>query len=63
MIAVYAISVQGLDRLIGFRIAGHLYKSVALGYSGKSVLDQLCAFDFSEFGKQCLQAIFRGAER
>jgi len=63
MIAVDAVSIQGLDGLVCFGVAGHLNKAISLGPAGEPVLDHFNAFDGSEFGKQIFYGIFRGAER
>ncbi len=63
VIAVYAVSVQRLDRLISFGVAGHFNESESLWSAGKFVFDNFNAFDISELGKQGLQSIFRGVRR
>jgi hypothetical protein len=60
VIAVYAVSVQGLDSLVRFGVAWHFNESETLWSAGKPVLDHFNTFYISELGKQGLESIFRG---
>jgi hypothetical protein len=60
VIAVYTVSVQRLDSLIRFGVAGHFNESETLWSAGKPVLDHFNTFYIPELGKQGLQSIFGG---